>query len=448
MRKPNADNASSNPQKVVILGGGESGVGAATLGIKHGNEVFVSDFGIIKDAFQKELQQLNISFEEKQHTESRILDADVVVKSPGIPDKAPIIKKIKAKGIPIISEIEWAFRFLERGKIIAITGSNGKTTTTSLIYHLLKSAGLDAAIGGNIGYSFAKLVANGAHDFYVLEVSSFQLDDIECFRPDIAIILNITADHLDRYEYDINQYAAAKFNLVKNQGKEDYFILNGNDTLLDGLLSETAIKPSVFKVYPENIKDNGLTINDYKIREEALSIKGPHNLFNAGCAVAVAQKLGVENETIQEALKTFVNVPHRMEVVAEINGISYINDSKATNIDAVFFALKAMEKPVIWIVGGTDKGNDYEPLMELVEEKVKAIICLGVDNTKILEAFSTTIKIIEEINSAQQAVHVASTYAEQGDVVLLSPACASFDRFVNYEARGDQFREAVLRLRD
>ncbi len=447
MRKPSANQSTSTPQRLVVLGGGESGVGAAMLGIQKGWTVFVSDYGAIKSEYKADLRRMDIPFEENQHTETSILNADIIVKSPGIPDKAPIIKKIIAKGIPVISEIEWAYRFLEKGTVIAITGSNGKTTTASLIYHLLNEAGLEVALGGNIGYSFAKILAEGTHDYYVLEISSFQLDGIQDFKPDISILLNITPDHLDRYDYKVENYAKAKFRIIENQAPGDHFILNEDDKTMTEMLKAMNVKPRLHRVSTGNYLD-GFALNDLEFSEEDLTIKGPHNFFNASCAAIAATLVGIRGTSIKKALKTFKNVPHRLELVDKIKGVAYVNDSKATNVDAVFHALKAMKTPTVWIVGGTDKGNEYEPVFDLVEEKVKAIVCLGVDNSKILEAFSTKIKIIEETNSAQEAVRVAAKYAEPGDTVLLSPACASFDLFKNYEDRGDQFKNAVLRLRD
>ncbi len=457
MRKQSYRHSNQPTRKLVVLGAGESGVGAAQLGLQNGWDVFVSDYGVIKDEFQDDLRRMNLPFEQKQHTEDRILAADVVVKSPGIPEKAPIIKKIRAADIPIISEIEWGYQFVDHGQIIAITGSNGKTTTTSLIGHMMNTAGLDAAVGGNIGTSFAKIIANGmstakrkagAPDYYVLEISSFQLDEITDFKPEIAILLNITPDHLDRYEYNVEYYAKAKLKITENQTAADHFIYNNQDEITQRLLNKKTVKASRIEVFGDSLESNMVTIGDFSFTENDLTIKGPHNLFNATCAVQVMKLLGINNELILKGLATFQNVPHRLENVRKCNGIEYINDSKATNVDAVYNALKAMTKPVIWVVGGTDKGNEYESMFEVVEEKVKAIVCLGVDNTKILEAFSTMIKIIEETSSAQEAVLVATKYADPGDVVLLSPACASFDRFKNYEDRGDQFKEAVMNLKN
>jgi len=446
MRKQSYRHLKSDSRNLVVLGAGESGVGAAMLGLKQGWEVFVSDYGVIKEEFQDDLRRMKIPFEHQQHTEDRILEADIVVKSPGIPKTAPIIKKISAAGIPIISEIEWGYQFVDHGHIIAITGSNGKTTTTSLLGHLMETADLDVAVGGNIGTSFAKIIANGSHDYYVLEISSFQLDEITDFKPETAILLNITPDHLDRYEYNVEYYAKAKLRITENQISSDHFILNNQDEITAKLLDRNTVTANIIEVFGTALKGNTVTVGDLSFTEDDLTIKGPHNMFNATCAVQVMKLLGVENDLILKGLATFQNVPHRLEFVRKCNGITYINDSKATNVDAVTNALRAMQQPVIWIVGGTDKGNEYEAMLELVETKVKAIIGIGVDNSKILEAFSTTIKIIEEVNSAQEAVQVATKYATNGDVVLLSPACASFDRFKNYEDRGNQFKAAVKNI--
>ncbi len=431
--------------KVVILGGGESGVGAALLAKKKGFEVWVSDKGKIKDQFKTELEKSNIPYEELQHTEEKIFDANEVIKSPGIPDKVPLIKALKEQGIPVISEIEFAAKYTN-ATIIGITGSNGKTTTTKLIYHLLKTAGYDVAVGGNIGYSFARLLAEGNHAYYVLELSSFQLDGILDFRPDVSVLLNITPDHLDRYEYKMENYIHSKFRIIQNQKGKDLFIYNGFDKNIETYLQGKQLEIRQIPVKEIFHTKNKLTVGVSEFDTIKCSLKGQHNMFNATCAIHAAKAVGVEHKFIQHGLGTFVNAPHRLESVAIIDGIEYINDSKATNVDAVFFALSAMEKPIIWVVGGVDKGNDYNAIESLVLEKVKAIVCLGVDNTPIIEAFLGKIEIIEETQSCKDAIKVSQQYAHEGDAVLLSPACASFDLFKNYIDRGNQFKAAVLEI--
>ena len=350
------------------------------------------------------------------------------------------------KGIPVISEIEFASKHTD-AVIIGITGSNGKTTTTKLIYHLLHTAGWDVDIGGNVGFSFAKLLASTHRDYYVLELSSFQLDGIEDFRPNIAVLLNITPDHLDRYDYQIGNYIESKFRIIRNQRSKDLFVYNALDENMANWLEGKKLKPETIAVRNDHFQDNQLTPDDQSyFQTKKCSLKGPHNMFNAICAIHVAKHLGIADEFIQKGLDTFINAPHRLESVATINGVEYINDSKATNVDAVYFALKAMDQPVTLIFGGKDKGNDYTPIHELIKEKVKAIICLGVDNKKIKEAFASTIDIIEETQSTIEAVQMARNLTQPGEVVLLSPACASFDLFKNYEDRGDQFKRAVLDL--
>lgn len=432
-------------KKVVILGAGESGVGAALLAKKRGYEVFVSDFSAIKDNFKQELDAAEIPYENGQHTEGVILAADEIVKSPGISDKVPLIKLAKEKRIPIMSEIEFAYQ--NRGKdepyIIAITGSNGKTTTTSLTYHLLKTGGKDVAVGGNIGKSFARLLAEEPiHDFYVLELSSFQLDDIIHFRPNIGVLLNITPDHLDRYDYKMAHYVASKFRIALNQTEDDILIYNQADIEIKRFIDENALEMNEWPISTNF--DSPILRGRFDMSKS--SLQGPHNYFNASCAIAAAIVAQVADNKIREGLESFKNAPHRLEPVAIINDVEYINDSKATNVDSVFWALSSMTKPTVLIIGGVDKGNDYAQIEKLVIEKVKAIVALGVDNSKILAFFSPHIKIIEEARSAQEAVMIASKYAEKGDSVLLAPACASFDLFKNYEDRGDQFRKAVLDL--
>ncbi|MEZ4948781.1 MAG: UDP-N-acetylmuramoyl-L-alanine--D-glutamate ligase [Saprospiraceae bacterium] len=427
---------------VVILGAGESGVGAALLAKEQGFEVWVSEKGKIQDHYKKELEINQIPFEAGMHNWEKIKNASFIIKSPGIPDKVEIIQKAKAIQIPVISEIEFASRYTQ-SLIIGITGSNGKTTTTNLCYHLLKNGGLDVQMGGNVGKSFARLLTEGNAAVYVLELSSFQLDDIVDFRPHISIILNITPDHLDRYDYELEKYADAKFRITENQKSDDVFIYNAeNEVILNGIAKRNIGCQTIGIRVPEN---------DFELEEFAYSfektlLKGPHNRFNAACAITIAWLMNIEKDKIQEGLNSFIPVAHRMELVATVNGVEYINDSKATNVDAVYFALMAMDKPVVWIAGGQDKGNDYQPLMRLVEEKVKAIVCLGIDNEKIKETFSKLCKPIVEAASSAAAVKHAKDLAQEGDVVLLSPACASFDLFKNYEDRGDQFKKNVNEL--
>ncbi len=431
--------------KVVVLGAGESGVGAALLAKHLKYEVFVSDKGSISEKYKQTLIENNIPFEENKHSEKKIFEASEIIKSPGIPDTVDLIQRLKKAGVSIISEIEFASKHTN-ATIVAITGSNGKTTTTNLTYHLLKTANLDVAVGGNVGYSFARLLTEELHQYYVLELSSFQLDGIQTFRPDISILLNITPDHLDRYEYKLENYIASKFRIIMNQHATDYFIYNAKDDNISSFLKNEKPNVNLIEVNNVNTKGDMLIVDGSSFDMTDCSLNGQHNLFNATCAIKVANHLGISEEAIQNGLNTFVNAPHRMESVCTTNGVEYINDSKATNVDAVYFALDAMTKPIVWIVGGIDKGNDYELVSGLVEEKVKAIICLGADNTKILEFFSPIVKVIEETKTAKDAVERASVYAESGDVVLLSPACSSFDLFKNFEARGDQFRTAARNL--
>lgn len=438
--------------KVTVLGAGESGVGAALLAQSLGYEVFVSDAGIIKKNYERELADKGIPKEEGKHTWTNICDSDLIIKSPGIPDATPLILKLIAQGIPVISEIEFASRHTTAA-IIGITGSNGKTTTTRLTYHLLKTAGINAALGGNVGTSFARNITENKYEYHVLELSSFQLDGIVSFRPNIAILLNITPDHLDRYEYKMENYVRSKFRIMMNQQQSDLLILNADNVEIQRFTKSkefhrSAHQPKMIKVF-EHFEDlRFLRVGESVYDMQKCILKGQHNFFNATCAVLVAQNLGAEDELIQQGLNTFVNDPHRLEFVATINEVDYINDSKGTNVDSVFYALQAMEKPIVWIAGGVDKGNDYSPLISLVENKVKALICLGKDNQKLLETFSPFLKIIEETSSAKEAVERATIYAETGDVVLLSPACASFDLFKNYLDRGDQFKAAVLKMKN
>ena len=442
--------------RLVILGGGESGVGTAILGLKKGYDVFVSDFGNITPHYKEVLNKHGVTWEESQHTEALILNADVVMKSPGIPDTAPLVKKLVEKGIKVISEIEFAAQFTD-AKIIAITGSNGKTTTTLLTYHVLKAGGLNVGIAGNIGKSFAQQVAEENFDYYVLEISSFQLDGIRTFKPHIAIITNISPDHLDRYEYKFENYINSKFRITMNQDQNDYLIYDNDDAVISSWLDSNTINAvkTPFSLEKElikgsfvsntNIKSN-LKKEQFEMPINELSIQGKHNIKNAMAATSVAQLLNIRKQTIRESLASFQGVPHRLEKVLKIQGVQYINDSKATNVNATFFALESMSQPTIWIVGGVDKGNDYTELFSLVREKVKAIICLGTDNAKIIKHFEGLVDFIYETGSMDQAVSTASQLAEAGDTVLLAPACASFDLFKNYEDRGDQFKQAVLKL--
>ena len=428
--------------RLVVLGGGESGVGTAILGKQKGYEVFVSDFGKIKDNYQEVLTSNEIVWEEEQHTEALILNADVVMKSPGIPDKAPIVKKLIERGISVISEIEFAAPFTD-AVTVGITGSNGKTTTTLLTYHVLKQGGLNVGLAGNIGKSFAWQVAENKHDVYVLELSSFQLDGIINYKPHIAIITNISPDHLDRYNYDYSLYIASKFRITKNQTATDYLIYDQEDEAIQNWLNQNTIKahkvPFKLGVTPEQEgayleKDNLYsTINNdlFTMPINELALEGKHNIKNAMAATAVAQLLKIRKQTIRESLTNFQGAEHRLEKVLKIQGVQYINDSKATNVNSVFYALDSMTTPTVWIVGGIDKGNDYDELMPLVREKVKAIICLGVDNTKISNTFNNVVDIMVETTSMTEAVQIAKRLAEKGDSVLLSPACASFDLFEN-----------------
>ncbi|MBP5484122.1 MAG: UDP-N-acetylmuramoyl-L-alanine--D-glutamate ligase [Bacteroidales bacterium] len=442
--------------RVVVLGGAESGVGAAVLAKVKGFDVFLSDKGQIKEEYAAQLRKWEIPFEEGQHTEELILNADEVVKSPGIPGIVPMVQKIREKGIRIVSEIEFASRY-DNAKKICITGSNGKTTTTSLIYFLLQNAGLNVGLGGNIGKSYAYQVATEHFDYYVLEISSFQLDDIYDFRPDIAIITNITPDHLDRYDHKMENYVAAKFKITKNLRSDDCFIFDSDDEITVGHLSKIVLRCKMLPFSQEEEVKQGAFLKDDKIvlrydKEETdiflqdLSLGGKHNVYNSMAAALAAKATGVENDVIRRSLATFQPIEHRLEPVLSIKDVLYINDSKATNVDSAWYALECQKKPVVWIVGGTDKGNDYSVLNDLVREKVKAIVCLGVDNSKIHAAFGGMVATIEDALSAKEAVEKASKMAVAGDVVLLSPCCASFDLFKNYEDRGEQFKAAVRNL--
>lgn len=442
--------------RLVILGGGESGVGTAILGKKKGYDVFVSDFGKIKENYKEVLTNYGIKWEDEQHTETLILNADVVMKSPGIPDKAPIIKKLVEQGIPVISEIEFAAPFTT-ATTIGITGSNGKTTTTMLTYHLLKEAGLNVGLGGNIGKSFAWQVAEADFDYYVLELSSFQLDGIIHYKPHIAIITNISPDHLDRYDYKYENYIESKFRITKNQTNEDYLIYDADDEAINNWFQNNKVSAqlipfSITKNLEKGafLKNNTMEINineeEFLMETTQIALEGKHNFKNAMAATSVANILRIRKQTIRESLSNFQGVEHRLEKVLKIQNVQYINDSKATNVNATFFALDSMTSPTVWIVGGVDKGNDYSELMALVHEKVKAIICLGVDNKKIIDAFGNVVDMMVEVDNMHDAVNTARHIAEKGDAVLLSPACASFDLFENYEDRGNQFKREVRNL--
>ena len=443
--------------KLVILGGGESGTGTAVLGKQKGWEVFLSDKSSLKEVYKKELDAKGIRWEEGQHTESEILSADCIIKSPGIPHKVPIVQQAKAKGIEIISEIEFASRYTD-AKIIAITGSNGKTTTTTLVYHLLKEAGLSVAVGGNIGYSFARLVAQEPKEYYVLEISSFQLDDITSFHPHIALLLNITPDHLDRYNYEFQNYIDAKMRITEFQQAADYLIYDADDPVTVQEIGKGQVKAQLLPFSLEKTFEKGawsldeknmyvnVNQNIFEMSTKDLTIKGKHNLKNAMGATMVAKLLNVRNENIRNSLMTFQGVPHRLEFVREVEGVRYINDSKATNVNSVYYALDSMEEGLVWIVGGQDKGNDYTPLIPYVSKKVKAIVCLGLDNQKIIQTFQSIVPTIIETHSMEDAVQVGRGLSQEGDTVLLSPACASFDLFQSYEDRGNQFKHYVNML--
>lgn len=443
-------------KRLVILGGGESGVGTAILGKKKGYDVFVSDFGKIKENYKEVLTINKIEWEEEQHTESLILNADVVMKSPGIPEKVPIVKKLIEKKIPVISEIEFAAPLTD-ATIIGITGSNGKTTTTMLTYHLLKSGGLNVGLGGNIGKSFAWQVAEDKFEVYVLELSSFQLDGSYTFNPHIAVITNISPDHLDRYEYKYENYINSKFRITMNQKKDDFLIYDEDDEAISNWFQNNKTKArkvpfSISRQLEEgaSIKDKTMKINikdeEFTMDTTHLALEGKHNMKNAMAAASVAQLMKIRKQTIRESLSNFQGVEHRLEKVLKIQNVQYINDSKATNVNATFFALDSMTVPTVWIVGGVDKGNDYTELMSLVREKVKAIVCLGVDNRKIIDAFANVVDVMVEVSNMSDAVRTSQRLAEKGDAVLLSPACASFDLFENYEDRGKQFKQAVQNL--
>lgn len=444
--------------RIVVLGGGESGVGAAVLAKEKGFDVFLSDLGSLKESYKETLTKFNIPFEEKQHTEELILNASEIVKSPGIPEKAPMIKKIREKGIKIISEIEFAGRYTD-AKMICITGSNGKTTTTSLIYHMLKKAGLNVGLGGNIGKSFAYQVAFDHYDYYVLELSSFQLDGMYDFKADIAVLLNITPDHLDRYDYKMQNYVDSKFRITQNLKENDCFIFCSDDEVTMENVEKIVLRAKMLPFSQEFEVEEGayldgetLTVKcgdlEFEMPVDELSLKGKHNVYNSMAAAIAGTVLELRNDVIRKSLSDFQGVEHRLEPVLKVRGITFINDSKATNINSTWYALESMKghKNVIWIVGGVDKGNDYSTLSSLVGEKVKAIVCLGVDNKKIHDAFNGLIPTIIDTTSAEDAVAEAYKLGEEDDVVLLSPACASFDLFDNYEDRGLKFKNAVRNL--
>lgn len=442
--------------RIVVLGGGESGIGAAVLAKVKGHDTFLSDNSSIGEKEKETLHQYGIPYEEGGHTMAKILNADEVVKSPGIPDTITLIKSIHEQGIPVISEIEFAGRY-DRAKKICITGSNGKTTTTSIIYYLLKQAGLNVGLGGNIGASYAYQVATCDYDIYVLELSSFQLDGMFDFKADIAILLNITPDHLDRYDHKMENYVKAKFRITRNMSQEDCFIFCEDDDITVGHLSKVVTKAKMFPFTQKHIVEQGGYVEnemlvvkyeqeDCTIPLEELSLPGKHNIYNSLAAAITGKLMKITNEVIRDSLKTFQAVEHRLEKVLSIKDILFINDSKATNVNSTWYALESMDRPVVWIAGGTDKGNDYEPLYELVKDKVKALICMGVDNTKLHKCFDGMVGTVVDASSAKEAVEKAYSLAESGDVVLLSPCCASFDLFNNYEDRGKQFKNAVREL--
>ncbi len=443
-------------ERLVILGGGESGVGAAILGKKQGYDVFVSDLGKINEEYKQVLTNYQIKWEDQCHSEGQILNADVVVKSPGIPDNVLLVKKLLEKAIPVISEIEFASQFTT-AKTIGITGSNGKTTTTMLTYHLLKSGGLNVGLGGNVGKSFAWQVAEENYDVYVLELSSFQLDGNIKYKPDIAIITNISPDHLDRYEYKYENYIASKFRITMNQTEDDYLIYDADDIAISEWLTKNKTRAQLIPFSLTKTFKNGAFIKnetmdiiinneEFEMKIGDISLEGKHNTKNAMAATSVAQLMKIRKDTIRESLSNFQGVEHRLEKVLKIQNVQYINDSKATNVNATFFALESMTAPTVWILGGVDKGNDYNEIMSLVHEKVKAIICLGVNNKKIIDAFGNVVEMMVEVDNMFDAVVTAKHLAEKGDTVLLSPACASFDLFQDYQDRGNQFKAAVKNL--
>ncbi|HQZ49903.1 MAG: UDP-N-acetylmuramoyl-L-alanine--D-glutamate ligase [Chitinophagaceae bacterium] len=444
-------------KRFVILGGGESGVGSALLAKQQGYDVFLSDGSSLKNEYRNELMNAGIAFEEGKHSSEKILNADEVMKSPGIPEKTEIMKLIREKGIQVISEMELAYRFKGESKIIAITGSNGKTTTTAMTYHICHEAGLDCAMVGNIGDSFARRIAEDPSALYVVEVSSFQLDDIITFRPDIAILTNITEDHLDRYDYKFENYIKSKFRIIMNQKATDHFIYCCDDEVTMEYLNKFNIQSNQLPISMKKELPNGAFIKDGDMYVRTgqdfttmsvfdFALKGKHNQYNTMAACVAATTLDIRKEKIRDAVQNFQSLEHRMEHVATVRGVEFINDSKATNVNSTWYALESMTKPTILILGGVDKGNDYSLIQELVNEKVKAIICLGTDNRKIHEAFGNKVSTIVNTSTSAEAVHAAFHFADKGDVVLLSPACASFDLFKNYEDRGNQFKQVVKDL--
>jgi UDP-N-acetylmuramoylalanine--D-glutamate ligase len=444
-------------KRIGILGAAESGVGAALLAQQRGYDVFVSDGGIIKENFRAELEAVQIAFEEGKHSEDKILSCQEVMKSPGIPESNPMVKKIRAAGIPIISEVELAYRYMGSSKLVAVTGSNGKTTTTSLIYHICRHAGKDCAMVGNIGISFARQVASDPKDLYIAEISSFQLDDIDAFRPNVAVLINITEDHLDRYDNKTENYIKSKFRIIENQQAEDVFIYNLDDETTMKNLKNYSVKSILAPITMSKELPQGAYLANAKMHlkwknEEMqmsvddFTLKGKHNQYNSMAASMAATAVDIRKEKIREALQTFESLEHRMEPAGVVKGVTFINDSKATNVNSTWYALESMNNPVILILGGVDKGNDYSLLKELVKEKVKAIVCMGTENRKIHEAFGDIVSLMVNTENAQEAVQAAFHFANKGDVVLLSPACASFDLFKNYEDRGNQFKQAVKNL--
>jgi UDP-N-acetylmuramoylalanine--D-glutamate ligase len=442
--------------RLAVLGAGESGVGAAVLGQREGYDVFVSDFGQIVEKYKNVLLQHEIEWEEGGHTEAKLTRATLCIKSPGIPDTAPVVVQLRQLGIPVISEIEFGSWFTS-ARLIAITGSNGKTTTAMLTYHLLKEGGLDVGLAGNIGDSFALKVIREPREYYVLEVSSFQLDGIRDFHPYISVITNITPDHLDRYSYKMELYTRSKLRILENQTEADHFIYDLDDPVLASEIDPESLRPQVWPLSLEKTLEKGGMLNEnqieirtdnnlLKMNTDSLALEGLHNVKNTMAAATVARLLGIRKETIRQSVANFQGAPHRLEKVLKIQHVQYINDSKATNVNATYYALESMKSPTVWIVGGVDKGNDYRSLLPLVREKVRAIICLGMDNTPIVEAFGNVVDLVVETYAMSEAVKVAYKIAKKGDTVLLSPACASFDLFENYEDRGDQFKAAVQSL--
>lgn len=430
---------------IVILGAGESGLGAAILAQQKGHTVFVSDRGAISEAGLRELEAHGIEYESGQHSNERIEAADTVVKSPGIPDTVPLLKNLLQEGVPVISEIEFAGRYCG-AKVMGITGSNGKTTTTRLAFHLLNAAGFEVEMGGNVGKSFARCLAEGTKPYYVLELSSFQLDGIVDFRPDISMILNISPDHLDRYGFKMEHYIRAKYRIAMNQGPQDVLLYKADDEHIMSQWAAHDIKAKTVPLRRDKLEETGFELDGYAFDLQKTKLRGIHNHMNALFAVKAALLWGASPAAVQRGLESFEPVAHRMEVLGKVQGVEYINDSKATNVDAVYYALDAMQQPVVWIAGGQDKGNDYGPLLPLVKEKVRALICLGLDNEKLIETFGGRVEVLREARSAADAVAKAAAVAKAGETVLLSPACASFDLFKNYEQRGELFKTAVREL--